>query len=781
MLPTSHFIRGFTLFATTLVLGWFAASTKILLYAQNSTDITATEVRDTIHRAVEFLKLHQEADGTWPERPVYGGGLTPLCTLALLHAGCPVTDGAVTRALDHLEGFEPYSTYTASLQTMVFCVADAEKYRPLIERNVRFLESTQHKSGESAGMWSIPRVGTPEHTDNSMTHMAMLALYEAERFGVPANDETWRLAREYWQRYQNPDGSWGWGPEYPGSGSMTCAGIASLVNSARVLGTADAEVIGDEINCCTIPVADEHVDQAFAWLTRNFTVNRNPGTRFWLSYYLYSLERAGRITSRRFIGDHDRYREGTRMLVNLQSPDGSWPSDLDEEELDDPLVSTSFNLMFLSKGRWPVLLGELKHQPDNDWRHHRNALFNLVNKVEIAWEQPLSYQTVDIATATVEDLMESPVLYMTGKTAPDLSDKDIKKLRQYIDRGGFLFAHPSCDGGEFDSGFRALVKRIFPDSPLRLLSPQHPAWYAEAKLDARFLRELWGVDTSCRTAVFYSQHDLACSWELARSTRVNQYSPEVLGRIDHDVAMAMNILAYCTNREVKFKNPAVPTMTASDEPHTFDRDRVYIANVLHPGGCDAAPGALRQLLQLATEELGIHSNTVQHDVRLTNPDLFKYSLLFMHGRTSFELTSAERKQLRIFLERGGTLLADSVCSSEEFTDSFRREMLLISRNPLLERIPPNDVVFTSKFGGFEIDKVSRRRPHVGDAPTTSQIFRTQPDIEGLMLDGRWAVFFSPYDLSCALESCDPVECAGYTREDAARLALNILLYSLEHE
>lgn len=64
---------------------------------------------------------------------------------------------------------------------------------------------------------------------------------------------------------------------------------------------------------------------------------------------------------------------------------------------------------------------------------------------------------------------------------------------------------------------------------------------------------------------------------------------------------------------------------------------------------------------------------------------------------------------------------------------------------------------------------------------SAQIFRTQPDIEGLMLDGRWAVFFSPYDLSCALESRDPVECAGYTREDAARLALNILLYSLEHE
>lgn len=58
MLPTRHFLRGFTLFATTLVLGWFAASAKSVLFAHTSTDITAAEVHDKIHRAVEFLKIH---------------------------------------------------------------------------------------------------------------------------------------------------------------------------------------------------------------------------------------------------------------------------------------------------------------------------------------------------------------------------------------------------------------------------------------------------------------------------------------------------------------------------------------------------------------------------------------------------------------------------------------------------------------------------------------------------------------------------------------------------
>ena len=49
---------------------------------------------------------------------------------------------------------------------------------------------------------------------------------------------------------------------------------------------------------------------------------------------------------------------------------------------------------------------------------------------------------------------------------------------------------------------------------------------------------------------------------------------------------------------------------------------------------------------------------------------------------------------------------------------------------------------------------------------------------GIQLDGRWAVIFSPYDISCALESREAIGCRGYTQKDAARIGLNVLLYSL---
>ena len=50
--------------------------------------------------------------------------------------------------------------------------------------------------------------------------------------------------------------------------------------------------------------------------------------------------------------------------------------------------------------------------------------------------------------------------------------------------------------------------------------------------------------------------------------------------------------------------------------------------------------------------------------------------------------------------------------------------------------------------------------------------------DGIQIDGRWAVVFSPYDISCALESHEAVGCRGYIRQDAARIGLNVLMYTL---
>ena len=57
--------------------------------------------------------------------------------------------------------------------------------------------------------------------------------------------------------------------------------------------------------------------------------------------------------------------------------------------------------------------------------------------------------------------------------------------------------------------------------------------------------------------------------------------------------------------------------------------------------------------------------------------------------------------------------------------------------------------------------------------------RTAPLLEALEIDGRWAVIFSPYDISCALENHASLECKGYVTADAAKIAVNVLLFALQ--
>jgi hypothetical protein len=152
----------------------------------------------------------------------------------------------------------------------------------------------------------------------------------------------------------------------------------------------------------------------------------------------------------------------------------------------------------------------------------------------------------------------------------------------------------------------------------------------------------------------------------------------------------------------------------------------------------------------------------------------------MHGRQDFRLTDAERLRLREYLERGGTLLADAICASQPFTTAFRRELAAALPEHSLQRIPPDDPIFTGAYGGFDIRQVSLRDPQAeaNGQPVAARVRQTEPQLEGIKINDRWAVIFSPFDISCALESHQSVGCRGYTQQDAARIALNALLYSL---
>lgn len=765
-------------------------------------DLTAEEVRTSIARGVDYLKSKQnKVEGNWAEHPGQPGGMTALCTLALLNSGVDPDDESIVKALAYLRGLgKPKMVYATSLVTMAMVAADPSprnKDKALIRRNAEYLASIQIKADDKKGTWAYSN--SQGNGDNSNTQFALLALHEAQRVGVEVREDVWRLSRNYWIRTQNDSGGWGYFEGQPTTGSMTCAGMASLVICSDQLHSGDAEVLGEKVRCCAGGDDEDPaalaLAKAFAWMGRNFSVTSNPSgfttrearNKMWLLYYLYAVERVGRLTGQRFFVNsrgekYDWYRMGAEVLVRRGQDklSGSWTGTGHGE--NNPLIGTSFALLFLSKGRRPVVMANVKREPGDDWNYHSNAVANLTRHVERQWGRDLTWQTIESRTAGAKDLLQSPVLFFSGRDALRLSRGEIEALRAYVDAGGFIFAEAACDGGNFDRDFRTLMKELFPDSPLRPLPADHPIWFAQSKVVPNPEETpLEGLNSCCRTSVVYSRKSLSCYWELGHARSRDDYPKAVRERIERAMAIGANVLAYATGRELRDKLD-VPSLVGSDrgEDNTH-RNTLQVAKLRHGGGSDDAPSALSNLLAVAREEIGLPVSTQRRLIPIGDEALFDYPIVFMHGRRSFRLTETERSYLRQYIERGGFLFADAICANEQFAAAFRREIGGIFRDTKLREIPDSHPLLTQEFRGYDVTKVTMRDPKFraeGD-PLKAKVYRVAPRLEGLEIDGRLAIVFSPYDLSCALENSPSLECKGYDRRDAAKIGTNILLYALQ--
>ena len=122
---------------------------------------------------------------------------------------------------------------------------------------------------------------------------------------------------------------------------------------------------------------------------------------------------------------------------------------------------------------------------------------------------------------------------------PTFKPMEAQLLKQYVEQGGFVFAEACCGRKEFDTGFRELMRELFPDNPLRPLPAEHPIWRAHAHVPPGSF-PLEGIDYGCKTVVVYSPQDLSCQWES------NQMKE---GRGQLAFRLGGNIIAYATGMD----------------------------------------------------------------------------------------------------------------------------------------------------------------------------------------------------------------------------------------
>ncbi len=258
--------------------------------------------------------------------------------------GDPVFDDKLRQATRYLlEAQGPDGTWNYGVTVPPDLAGDGSRNQPLRVVGGR---DPDEQAVPDARRWQRLTPWDREVTgDNSSSQFALLGLQAAARSQVDVSVDLWHRALASYGKRQLPDGGWAYDAIVTRSyGSMTSAGICATVICRHELGVPD-------------PAADPAVERGLGWMADHFTLSANPNSNSYRMYYLYSLERVGRVLDTEFIGDHEWYPEGARALLDAQHPDGTWPEDQSET---DGRITTSFALLFLTRAT-PTLAAAPKH------------------------------------------------------------------------------------------------------------------------------------------------------------------------------------------------------------------------------------------------------------------------------------------------------------------------------------------------------------------------------------------------------------------------------------
>ncbi len=526
--------------------------------------------------------------------------------------------------------------------------------------------------------------------------------------------------------------------------TMTVAGIASVY-------VAFDNLHADQFLDCRVP-ADlpdlAALDAAMEWLKREFVGTiRQPGD--WFYYYLYGVERVGLASGRKFIGSADWYRMGAHAIIR----DGLTGGGLLKRVRGGELVNAAFAVLFLSRGRQPVLMNKLEHP--GDWNARPRDLAGLTRWWTTNFENQVHWQSIGFA-ADVEQWHDAQILYVTGSQVVRLAPRQLKQLRQFVLQGGTLLSVTACKGGQFSRSVRKIYEQIFPEYELVHCPPTHPLYNVQYKLgrEPAFFEMTNGV----RPLVIHTDEDIARAWQGRRwATQEASFQA------------ASNVVFYVTNRGQLRKRGD----SHWPEPYTGKARRsVRIARVSHAGADDPEPMAAERFARL----MGHRTQTRVHLLAITSAkDLpaAKADLALLTGVGELRLGPEERAGLSKFVRNGGIVLIDAAGGDKTFAGSARsllREMF--GRDVLRGRLAADHDLY--QLSGAKVRKVAYRRQtdrRLGGLD--------KPNLYGIAFNGGGAVYFSPEDITFALLGVPASTADGYKSESAYALLRNVTLQAID--
>jgi hypothetical protein len=153
-------------------------------------------------------------------------------------------------------------------------------------------------------------------------------------------------------------------------------------------------------------------------------------------------------------------------------------------------------------------------------------------------------------------------------------------------------------------------------------------------------------------------------------------------------------------------------------------------------------------------------------VKLESVEMYQHPFAVMTGEGEFELTEAQRVNLRNYLVSGGFLVASAGCSSPEWASSFRREIRKTFPDLKLARLDLSHPIFHTVY---DIDQLDLTKS------------RGQTGLEGLSIDGKIVLIFSADGLNDTHHAGGNCCCCGGNEiRNARQINVNLLAYALTH-
>jgi hypothetical protein len=668
-----------------------------------------------VQAATRFLLGRIEREGKClgepPEEDPRFGGKTALCVHALLTAGVePEKSAPLARAIAWLGGAKPHGTYAVAMRANAWALLRDPRSRELLEKDTAWLIEAMNDEG---GYTYTSCGGKPgESQDNSNAQMALLGVLAGARRGVEVPRAYWSRVEKYWIAQQQLDGGWGYRSD-PRThtartyGSMTAAGLASLYTCFDQLRT-------DQFIRCAAAAEYEPIERGLAWLGRHFRADENPRKGVeWYTYWLYGAARVGLASGHKYFAAHDWYAEGRRALLGLQNPDGSWG-------YGDSAADTAFALMFIARGRHPIVISKLRYP--GRWNPRPRDAANLSRWISTTFERPVGWQIVNLDSPPA-DWHEAPILYLSGAGPIELTAGQIEKVRTYVYQ------------------------------LIRL--PETHAIYS-AHFDANAGARLSGVSNGVRLLAVHAPRELSLAMQLGpRKAHLPIYE------------LLANIYVHSTDRgKLRPRGSTYWPVAGKIQP----RATIRLARLRHNGNCDPEPFAWRRLSILLANRHKVRLD-VSPPVDISKLDAADRPVAHMTGTDAFDLSGAEADALKRYFRAGGTLLVDAAGGSRIFSETVAERIYPLAGAGRSGELAHDHPLYLK--GPFELKEVRYRRDY---AQTLSAADRTRARLRVVLRGERLAVIHSREDLTFGLLGAPAFKLKGYTPDSAEKLVTNILFH-----